>query len=156
MTVGDRTGTRLWPAVIALALLVLPSSAPAFLGGNTASVQADQLQMNGTLRTGSAGQYTQYDIEMPSGTVVREYVSPAGMVFAVTWDGPSQPNLRQVLGNYFVQYIDGARTRGPRANPRVIQQPGLVLHTGGHMRAFFGKAYIPQLVPPGVNPDDLN
>ena len=32
----------------------------------------------------------------------------------------------------------------------MVRQPGLVVHSGGHMRAFVGHAYVPQLVPAGV------
>jgi len=147
-------GLGLWPASFALAMLVLPLPAPAALGGKAASVQADQLHMNGTLRTAAVGQYTQYEIQLPSGTLVREYVSSAGVVFAIAWEGPSLPDLRQVLGAYFAQYVEAAGT--PGSGPRIIQQPGFVMHSGGHMRAFFGKAFIPQLLPQGVSPDDIH
>ena len=154
LTKENGMGPRVWPASVALVMLVLPLSAPAALGGNAASVQADQIRMNATLRTAATGQYTQYEIQMPSGTLVREYVSSAGVVFAVTWEGPSLPDLRQVLGTYFAQYVEAAQGAG--AGSRMIQQPGLVVHTGGHMRAFFGKAYVPQLLPQGVSADDIN
>ena len=36
-----------------------------------------------------------------------------------------------------------------------ITQPGLVIQSGGRMRAFRGRAYVPQLLPPGVTPDDI-
>ena len=154
MTKSKRVKPRVWPASIALVMLVLPLSAPAALGGNAASVQADQARMNATLRTAATALYTQYEIQLPAGTLVREYVSPAGVVFAVAWEGPSLPDLRQILGSYFAQYVEAAQGAG--AGPRLIQQPGLVVYTGGHLRAFFGKAYVPQLLPPGVSPDDIN
>ena len=40
----------------------------------------------------------------PSGTTVREYVSSNGTVFAVAWQGPWLPDLRQMLGPYFDDY----------------------------------------------------
>jgi hypothetical protein len=149
-----RVGIRAWPASIALAMLVLPLSAAAALGGNAASVRADQVQLAATLRTSTVGQYSQYELEMPSGTLIREYVSSAGVVFAVAWEGPSLPDLRQVLGKYFAQYVDAAQGTG--AGSRLIHLPGLVVYSGGRMRAFFGKAYVPQLLPAGVLPDDIH
>ena len=148
--------SKTWSIGIALIVLFLSSSALAALGGAAASVQADQAQMNGTLRTAAAtAAYTQYDIQMPSGTVVREYVSSSGVVFAVAWEGPSLPDLRQVLGRFFDQYVQAANAQGGSAGPRLIQLPGLVVNAGGHMRAFFGKAYVPQMLPQGVGPDQI-
>jgi hypothetical protein len=37
----------------------------------------------------------------------------------------------------------------------VIEQPGLVFYSGGHMRAFFGKAYVPETLPKGVTADAI-
>jgi hypothetical protein len=31
----------------------------------------------------------------------------------------------------------------------------LVVQSGGHMRGYFGRAYAPDMVPQGVNPDAL-
>jgi len=37
----------------------------------------------------------------------------------------------------------------------MIQEPGLVVQTGGHMRAYFGRAYVPELVPQGVTIEEI-
>ncbi len=39
--------------------------------------------------------------------------------------------------------------------PVVIQSPGIVFVQTGHTRSFHGQAYIPQLVPQGVQPSDI-
>jgi uncharacterized protein DUF2844 len=140
---------------IALILFFLPLSAQAALGGGAASVQADQIQLNGSLRTATTGDYTLYEIQLPSGSMVREFVSLSDVVFAVAWEGPSLPDLRQFLGSHFEQYVEAARTQGGGPGPRVIQQPGLVVNVGGHMRAFSGKAYIPQMLPQGLSPEQI-
>lgn len=92
---------------------------------------------------------------MPSGTVVRQYIAN-GTVFAVSWQGPSMPDLHRLLGdNYFTQYRQAApASRSGRGHLRV-QQTGLVVQSSGHMRAFSGKAYLPQLLPQGVNLEQL-
>jgi len=36
-----------------------------------------------------------------------------------------------------------------------IQEPGLVVQVAGHMRAFFGKAYVPQMLPAGIRAEDI-
>jgi len=138
-----------------LAFLFLGVSVPAAatLGEDVTSVLADQTQMQGALQITSAGKFSVHEIRLPTGTVVRQYVSPAGMVFAVSWQGPTLPDLQQVLGRYFEQYSDAARTQG--AGPRASQQPGLVVQSGGHMRAFFGRAYIPQMLPRGISAAEI-
>jgi len=126
----------------------------AALGEPVASVETDRLQVGGTLRVLPSAAYTVHELQAPSGTVVREYVSPAGIVFGVAWQGPSMPDLRQVLGTYFDPYVQAASKRNARG-PVAIAQPGLVVQSGGHMRAFVGRAYIPQALPAGVAPDAI-
>jgi len=128
--------------------------AQAALGGSVASVETDRLQIGGTQRVLPSGTYTVHELQAPSGTVVREYVAPDGVVFGVAWQGPSMPDLRQVLGGYFDRYVEAASKRKSRG-PIAIELPGLVVHSSGHMRAFVGKAYIPEALPPGVAADSI-
>ena len=94
-----------------------------------------------------------------NGTVVREYVSSAGKIFAVTWHGPFLPDLRQILGRYSERFSQASQARNnnrPRIRgPLLLQEPGLVVQSGGHMRAYFGRAYIPDQVPQGVNIEEI-
>jgi len=136
-------------------LLLLAGPAGAALGGNEASIAADQVKMKATRRIVAAPLYTVHEIQAVSGTVVREYVSAQGQVFAVAWQGPLMPNLRQVLGGYFADYQAAARAKRAGRGPVRLRQPGLVLHSGGHMRAFSGQAYIPRLLPAGVTIDEI-
>lgn len=140
-----------------LSLLLLACPATAALGDSEASVAADQAQMKASRRIVAAPLYTVHEIQEASGTVVREYVSIQGQVFAVTWRGPLIPDLQQLLGSYYADYQAAARTRSKRAGrgPLRLRQPGLVLHSGGHMRAYSGQAYLPQLLPAGVSVDAL-
>lgn len=135
---------------LALVALVVSVPAAATLGEDVSSVRTDRTQLQGTLQITGAAKFAVHEIQLPSGTVLRQYVSPAGMVFAVSWRGPSLPDLRQVLGRYFEQYTEAVKTPDGGPGPRVTQQPGLVAQSGGHMRAFFGRAYVPKLLPRGV------
>ena len=140
------------------AILALPFPLLASLGGDVSSVQRDQLKMEGSLRTTSADSYTVHEIQTPAGVAVKEYVSPAGKVFAVTWQGPFQPDLRQLLGPYFDQYVQAVQAqRAERRGrgPVLIQQPGLVVQVTGHMRAVQGKAYVPQMLPAGIHSEEI-
>ena len=141
-------------ASIFLVLLVVSFPAHGELGGDEASIQADQAQMQGVRRIERSLTHAMHEIQTPKGAVVREYLSPAGKVFAVAWEGQSLPDLRQLLGPYFDQLAQAQKNRKGRG-PLTIQLPGLVLHSGGRMRAFSGQAYIPDQVPQGVTAESI-
>lgn len=138
--------------LLAVLLAALPASAE--LGGDESSVQADALGMNAQRRIERTQAYTMHEMQTPPGTVVREYVSSGGKVFAVSWQGPTTPDFRQLLGPYFDQLQNAPSNRNGRG-PLIIHQPGLVIHSGGHMRAFTGRAYIPDMVPAGVSAEAI-
>ncbi|MFZ3367078.1 MAG: DUF2844 domain-containing protein [Candidatus Sulfotelmatobacter sp.] len=143
-------------AVLAIVSFGLP--AWAALGGDIASVQADQLHMQGSLRATTAASYTVHEIQGATGAVVREYVSSAGKVFAVAWQGPWPPDMRQLLGSYFEQYRQAAKAQSRvriGRRPLMIQQPGLVVQIGGHPRSFAGRAYVPEMLPSGVRVEEI-
>lgn len=145
--------------IIALGALAFPGRGSAALGGTETSVQSDRQHMKAKLQIKNSQNYTLHEMTEPAGTIVKEYVSAEGKVFAVVWRGPFLPDLRQLFGDYFQKYSEAVQARNanlPRARgPLYIQQPGLVVQTGGHMRAYFGIAYIPDLVPQGVAIKDL-
>lgn len=135
--------------------LVLPSSAWTALGENVSSVETDASTMRGTVQSMEVGPYRVQEIRAPYGNVVREYVSPSGRVFGVAWQGPFLPDLQELLGSYFEQYMKPSEEESGARGPLVIQAPGFVLQSGGHMRAFLGRAYVPDLLPSGVEPADI-
>lgn len=156
-------GSR-WSVALALgtALLAGQSMAPAKagLGDTVASVQADRVRMKGELRTSSGPGYSVQEITAPSGTIVREYISPSGQVFAVRWSGPAMPDLQQILGTYFTQLQSAVQTQraaGKRTGHHHLEVhgPSLVVHAGGHMRQYSGMAYVPALVPQNLSISDL-
>jgi hypothetical protein len=146
--------SKVFLATVVLWLIAcLPAAAE--LGGNVATIQADQEHMKGTRRVTANAAYSVHEIAAPTGTTVREFVSPAGTVFAVAWQGPFTPDLHQLLGTYFDQYAQAAQSKRVKRAPVLIQQNGLVVQAGGHMRAFSGKAYLPQVMPQGVTAEML-
>jgi hypothetical protein len=139
-------------------MIVLPFPLLASLGSDVTSVQADLAKMQGTLRTSSSDAFTVHEIQTSTGVAVKEYVSPAGMVFAVTWQGPYHPDLRQLLGAYYDQYtqaVQAQRAQRHGRGPLLIQQTGLVIQITGHTRSFVGKAYVPQMLPAGIHPEEI-
>jgi hypothetical protein len=155
LSASNRTQCKTFCRALASVLFALPLCASAALGGVSASSEADRAAMNGSMRVLPGAKYTVHEIETPSGTKIREYVSPAGNIFAVGWDGPVMPNLRQTLGNYFDRYT--AAASGVQVGRRQIEvrEPDFVVQARGHMRAFSGTAYLPQALPEGVTPEEL-
>jgi hypothetical protein len=147
--------------VACLALLGFSLPASASLGGNVSTVETDRAQMNAHVQVKQRDSYEAHEIAMPGGTVVDEYVSADGTVFAVSWHGQFPPPMQQILGTYFQQYSAALETQSstqPRMyghRPLNIQQPGLVVETSGHMRAHAGRAYIPGLLPQGITVNQI-
>ena len=141
-------------AALAVATTALTAPAAASLGGDESTVAADHAALAGQIKVARVQRYVMHEITAPSGTVVREFVSPAGKVFAVAWSGPSMPDLRQVLGPYFDTYVAAVAQRKARGPVHVVL-PGLVVQSSGHMRAFSGKAYLPDAVPAGVASEEI-
>ncbi len=99
--------------------------------------------------------YTLERISTPWGTVVNEYVSADGTVFAISWRGPRPPDLSQMLGSYFSDYQTAlAQTRQMRRQLRVDTR-SVVVQTGGHMRDLWGRAFVPSLMPSGVSTEEI-
>jgi len=153
------------PVALALGAVLFAAEAlapaRAGLGQTVASVEADRVSMKGQLQTRSEPGYSVQEITAANGTVVHEYASSSGVIFAVSWSGPTMPNLQQTLGTYFAQYQaaeTAQRTTGMRAGHHhlAIRTPSLVVHAGGHMRQHFGLAYVPSLVPQNLSISDLH
>jgi hypothetical protein len=140
------------------AMLSLSGSASAALGQDVASVHVDLARMRGSEHVVPAVGHTVHELHVPGGTLVREYVSPAGVVFAITWRGPFRPDLQQLLGTYFDPFREAAqaaRKKHGGRGPLAIESPELVVTLGGHQRAFLGRAYVPALLPPTVTVKDI-
>lgn len=102
--------------------------------------------------------YTVRATTLGNGTVVREYLAQDGTVFGLAWNGRQMPNLNDLLGTYFPQYLSGVKAaRAVRGGhgPVAVDQASLVVHSGGHMGAFAGQAWLPQALPAGVSGSDI-
>lgn len=142
-----------WILPVVLSATAVPGRAA--LGGDAISVETDRVQMKAQSRTLAARSYAVHELTTEAGTLVREYVSQDGKVFAVAWRGPQMPDLEQLFGVHFstFQQAAGASRRG--RGPLQINEPGLVVQSGGHMRSFGGRAYLPQMMPAGVSIDEI-
>jgi hypothetical protein len=95
-----------------------------------------------------------HEMRSAAGTTVREYVTTSGTVFAVAWEGPWLPDLRQLLGSRFDRFQSLVRARTRRTRGLVtVNDPDLVVQMSGHPRSFVGRAYLPALMPQGLQPE---
>jgi len=146
---------RRWLPALGLAtvLTLLQAPAQARLGSDAASINDDNVQLKGQLVRTPMLQYDRHDITNGPDSVVHEYLSRSGKVFAVTWQGPLPPDFRQLFGDYFEPFRAAAAAQmrpGQHRQARFVQ-PDFVYEAAGRLRTFRGRAYVPSLVPAGVD-----
>ena len=131
------------------------AAASATLGEPESSLTAETQLNRASIKQSDYGSYRVHEMQLPSGTVLREYAGPDGKIFAVTWNGPFIPNLKQTLGSYFAEFSAEAPAAHGNRKHLEVRQADLVVESGGHMRAHHGRAYLPQAIPSGVSVGDL-
>jgi Protein of unknown function (DUF2844) len=149
-------GWRRSQVVLATLLVVFGTNifASASLGGDLGSVHRDSIHVNVIPQTTNAERYTIYEMRISTGTHVREFISPSGVVFGVAWQGPFVPELQQFLGAYYYREysvaIQSQKSNPFSRKPVHLRLADLAFENGGRVGAFYGRAYIPQAIPPAV------
>lgn len=141
---------------LGLTVAIFSPKAYATLGGPASSVESDRRVLSATKRAANfCASFTVHEMVSQS-TVVREYVSTSGTVFAIAWNG-SQPDLSQLLGSYAEQYREALHVtkRQPGVRRSIVKGPDVIVENWGHMRNLRGRAYAPALIPSGVTLDDI-
>ncbi|BCG47172.1 hypothetical protein GEOBRER4_n1999 [Citrifermentans bremense] len=143
---------------LALALLLPVPQAQATLGERADSIAKDSKALStATCKTVQRDRYAMQEMTSET-TAVREFLTPEGVVFAVAWNGLVHPDLSQLLGSYDQEYRTALskqqRKRGHRQTQ--VRANRVVVETWGHMRNLQGRAYLPGLVPQGVNLDEIH
>jgi hypothetical protein len=135
----------------ALAWAALGSS-PSNFGTATTQTKMAARSLAATTGETSAAVYTVTQSTLDSGTIVREYADAAGVVFAVSWQGPTLPDLRTLLGDKFTVMTANAAKRPKAGHSQLaVDQSDVVIVSNGHMRAFTGRAWIPSALPTGFD-----
>src|ERR1700674_3845889 len=98
---------RILMLLSALAAAALPGW--AVLGGSAESVATEQAKLQANRKIVRTRDYAVHEISRDDGTVIREYVTPAGRVFGVSWSGPVIPDLSQLLGPYNTEFQNTMR-----------------------------------------------
>jgi len=135
--------------IFAVLVMLMMGSLPAWaaLGSDEASVLSDAQALRGQHALVAKAGYNVHQITMPDGGVVKEFVSPAGTVFAVSWKTHFMPNLPQLLGTYMTNLQQGQRTRVVPRRAVTIQGDNFMFTSFGLTGSFHGSAYVPSLVP---------
>jgi len=90
-----------------------------------------------------------YSQQLPDGQIVRQYLDATGLVIAVGWEGPVLPDFERLLGPYFQAYIVAVRQQKRGVSIKTLD---LVIESGGMMRSFVGRAYLPAKIPANLAP----
>ncbi|WP_063744665.1 DUF2844 domain-containing protein [Paraburkholderia oxyphila] len=90
------------------------------------------------------------------GTHFNEYIAASsGEIFAYVWQGPTPPDLDVLLGRYAAAWRSGAAALHASGRDGLhaarVDTPTVVVESGGHMRSYIGRAWLPA----GVSEGDL-
>jgi len=148
-------------AALLLALAAAAAPAAAVLGEEIASVQADQLRLGAQRRASAqpAAGWQVHELVLADGSRIRQYATPGGRVFAVTWQMRGKPRLDQLLGTHFAAYAEAGR-RMQAARPGIVRaariaEGDLVVESTAHLQAHVGRAWLRSQLPAGTSTDAL-
>lgn len=148
------TGLHLLLPVV---LAALSTSTQATLGEKADGVSSESIRLSAILTTSAQSLYTDNTLLQASGLTIHEYSRADGTIFAVAWTGPVMPDLQQLLGTYFTQFVSAREQAGPQGGLSRFHSTSdrLVIRSSGRLGAFSGLVYDPALVPDGVTPEQL-
>ncbi len=142
---------------LSMILFVTTQRAEATLGESADTVELDRKALTAVKGATEAHRsYTVHGFKSDS-TTVKEYISPAGVVFGISWKGLTHPDLTQLLGSYAGEYREALRktTRQQGRRRLTVKTNRVVVEKWGHMRNLQGRAYALDLIPPGVSVDEI-
>lgn len=138
-----------------VAVLCASTDALAELGGTmptqaNSTGAASQALLNGALRLRT--------LTDAGNTTINEYATNTGRIIAYKWQGPTMPDLRALLGKYADSYRTGAAASAPNGNLHAsrVARPDVIVESGGPMRGYAGRAWLPAALPSGVTADDFH
>ncbi|NML29738.1 DUF2844 domain-containing protein [Paraburkholderia antibiotica] len=139
---------------LAMAACCASVSAHAELGGTmpaqaVAGASAPRMVLNGALR-----ERTWTDA---GNTTINEYATSTGLIVAYAWQGPTMPDLHALLGKYAESYRSGAAAAAGSGNLHASRIAGsdVIVESGGPMRGYVGRAWLPAALPAGITSDDI-
>ena len=141
-------------SVLALAMFCASAGAHAELGGAmpshaSSAATAPRVLLNGALRVRT--------LTDAGNTTINEYATSTGQIIGYAWEGPTMPDLHALLGRFAGSYRSGAAASAADTSLHRsrIARPDVIVESGGPMRGYVGRAWLPAALPPGVTADDL-
>ena len=155
-TSGGARATRAACGLLTLVAVGFGVTAQAGLGDSADSIARDHTALQAQTETHMAmAAYDRHEITTASGTRVREYVSKAGKVFAVSWRGTGLPDLAQLLGAYATQLAQAQPRTHYNHHHLRIETPEVVMQSDAYLRNRSGRAWVPALFPQNLSPKDI-
>jgi len=142
---------KIWGFLLTLTLGTAPGW--AVLGQYESSVSVDQRYLVSNDNVQAFQGYRVHQLTTAKGTVVREFITPQGLVFGIAWQAPFMPNMQQLLGSYATSFETATRAQTQVRHMRglIVRTSDFVFANSGHMRFWRGSAYVPSLVPNNVS-----
>ena len=141
--------------ILGVLLILTLGTVPAWavLGQYESSVSVDQQYLRSADSVQAFQGYKVHQLTTANGTIIREYVSPKGLVFGVAWQARFMPDMQQLLGSYVTKLQTASRNQTQVRHLRglIVKTDDFVFVSGGHMRSWKGSAYVPSLVPSNVS-----
>ena len=152
-----QSGSFVLAAALGLAAWLFAPACLAVLGQDVSTVESDRQQLHSdTVKRSARAAYSVHEMTIPSGTLVREYVSSSGAVFAITWSGPTIPNLQQLMGAHFATMANSPRRQSGGRGHMHLEDGALVVESTGRARSHFqGRAYLSNALPAGARADEI-
>lgn len=152
----DATRSRCATVVLVLALgLTCPAAAMAGLGEPYRPPVAAAGTTGTPPRQQPARAFEVHETLAGDGSQLRQYVSPAGVVFAATWTGPALPDLKLILGPHHAVFAAALAAGTGSQKVFAMATDDMVLQLVKLPRGFAGAAHVPWLLPPGTRPEDI-
>ena len=147
-----------WLCILSAVATALAFSPPAVatLGEGVSSVEVNRVRMQANLRLVRKTNYVVHELGLPAGGKVRQFVADSGKVFAVSWSAGWRPDLREIMGTHYDHYLAATKGKLVARGPLRLELPGLVVIMGGHQRAFFGRVYLVDELPPNMRIEDIH
>ncbi len=142
-----------------LALVMLSAPAWAVLGGGVADVQGEQLRLRATRSVANTWQGgSVHVLRLPDSSLIQQFVNTQGIVYAVAWNTRLKPDFKPLLGRYAADFDAGVAEaqRTPGIKRKVFVDHGdLVVHSGGRLGSFVGKAWLKSQLPAGSTANEI-
>lgn len=138
--------------------LFIYTATPVFavLGESSTTVEQDRQRLNAAVKKQARTGYTVHVLEAQGGSI-REYASPAGVIYGLAWNHRTGVlDLKTLFGSYYEEYSQALATE-PRPHQRAnrITTEHLIVERGGRMGAVWGRVWVRPLLPPGMSGDHI-